>query len=102
LDENTTLDNFLKIFDNNNNYKIDYYTNNNKQEKINLNLQLLLINDSTYLSKEIWKINFGKCIDGTPVYSNGYVYVRVAVPEKRNSTIFIYIQNKKFRYLLIF
>ena len=69
LDENTTLGNFLKIFENSetNENQINIVEDTRKEEKC---IELELIN-STLKSREYWNVDLGKCIDGTPVYSDG-------------------------------
>ena len=69
LDENTTFDNFLKVFGScENKTQMEYVEN--KEEKC-FDLQQLLIVNETFKSKECWNVDLGKCIDGTPVYSDG-------------------------------
>ncbi|CAK5094893.1 unnamed protein product [Meloidogyne enterolobii] len=101
LDENTTLGNFLKIFENcqENGNQINIVEDTGKEEKC---LKFELIN-STLKSKECWNVDLGKCIDGTPVCSDGVIYaashlgVLKGISLISGSTMFNYIaENDRF------
>uniref|UniRef100_A0A915LM16 CMP/dCMP-type deaminase domain-containing protein n=1 Tax=Meloidogyne javanica TaxID=6303 RepID=A0A915LM16_MELJA len=101
LDENTTLGNFLKIFENSetNENQINIVEDTRKEEKC---IELELIN-STLKSREYWNVDLGKCIDGTPVYSDGVIYaashsgILQGISLTSGSTIFNYLaENERF------
>nr|CAD2181302.1 unnamed protein product [Meloidogyne enterolobii] len=101
LDENTTLGNFLKIFENSetNGNQINIVEDIGNKKKCK---EFELIN-STLKSKECWNVDLGKCIDGTPVYSDGVIYaashlgVLKGISLTSGSTIFNYLaENERF------
>uniref|UniRef100_A0A1I8B5R8 AMP-binding domain-containing protein n=1 Tax=Meloidogyne hapla TaxID=6305 RepID=A0A1I8B5R8_MELHA len=101
LDENTTLENFLKVFENSENKIQKEFVENGKEKCLEL-LKLSEIN-KTFMSKECWNVDLGKCIDGTPVYSDGVVYaashlgVFKGISLTSGSTIFNYLaENDRF------
>uniref|UniRef100_A0A915P090 AMP-dependent synthetase/ligase domain-containing protein n=2 Tax=Meloidogyne TaxID=189290 RepID=A0A915P090_9BILA len=101
LDESTTLGNFLEIFENSetNGNQINIVEDIGKEEKC---IEFELIN-STLKSRECWNVDLGKCIDGTPVCSDGVIYaashsgILKGISLTSGSTIFNYLaENERF------
>ncbi|KAF7639510.1 AMP-binding domain-containing protein [Meloidogyne graminicola] len=102
LDENTTLNDFLNYYQKENKtMRLNELLENN-YEINNVYIENLEFINSTFLSKECWCIDLGKCIDGAPIYFNGIVYaashsgIIQGIELNSGSNVFYYCEDDRF------